>query len=311
MLLPRDAHTEERLAVPASATLARRSAMDSMAGIPRNASVEELALSMFGAGAAGFRLGRTPSEAEFSQFLSAGGLAPGGDGDMPGGGMHRVASIDLLRRMVMSQQAAISQAAAAGEAHGDAGHTPVATGLAGGALTAGACAPGALRGPGLPRGWGPVSTQALTACPRPRPLLRLQPRWWAPPPCRWCCPPSCRTGARSCGGRPRSRSSRWCPARSPSWRHLSAAPARRRPSRRPPRRRAPAPGRPGRSGRRWWRRRRPEGSRAWTTTLGTAARRGRRTRRWTRRSSGKPWPRAASPRRRSGGRGGAWWGQRK
>ena len=62
-----------------------RSVMDPMAGLPRNASVEELALSMFGAGAAGFRLGRTPSEAEFTQFLSAGGLAPGGDGDMPGG----------------------------------------------------------------------------------------------------------------------------------------------------------------------------------------------------------------------------------
>ena len=116
--------------------------MDSMAGLPRNASVEELALSMFGAGAAGFRLGRTPSEAEFTQFLSAGGLAPGGDGDMPGAGMHRVASIDLLRRMVLSQQAAISQAAAAGDAQGDAGHTPVATGLSGAALAGGACLAG-------------------------------------------------------------------------------------------------------------------------------------------------------------------------
>lgn len=116
--------------------------MDSMAGLPRNASVEELALSMFGAGAAGFRLGRTPSEAEFTQFLSAGGLAPGGDGDMPGGGMHRVASIDLLRRMVLSQQAAISQAAAAGDAQGDAGHTAVATGLSGAALAGGACLAG-------------------------------------------------------------------------------------------------------------------------------------------------------------------------
>ena len=61
-------------------------AMEPGVGLPRNASVEELALSMFGAGAANFRLGRTPSEAEFSQFLSANGLVPppGEGGDVQG-----------------------------------------------------------------------------------------------------------------------------------------------------------------------------------------------------------------------------------
>ena len=63
-----------------------------------------------------WRLGRTPSEAEFTQFLAAGGAAAqqGGEGDSPHAlGMHRVASIDLLRKMILNQQAVMSQAQAA------------------------------------------------------------------------------------------------------------------------------------------------------------------------------------------------------
>jgi len=146
--------------------------MEPGVGLPRNASVEELALSMFGAGAANFRLGRTPSEAEFSQFLSANGLVapPGEGGDVQGAGMHRVASIDLLRRMVLSQQAAISQAAAgaaAGDVASDPAHALAAAGLSGVALPGGACSAGAARvGPQSPE--SPSAPQGLVRCSHTR-----------------------------------------------------------------------------------------------------------------------------------------------
>ena len=72
----------------------------------RPASMEDLVTGLFGPTASFSRLGRSPSEAEFAQFLSMGQLAEG-EGNL---GMHRVASIDLLRRLIMNQQAAMAQA---------------------------------------------------------------------------------------------------------------------------------------------------------------------------------------------------------
>jgi hypothetical protein len=91
------------------------------AGLPRPQSVEDLVGGLW-------KLGRTPSEAEFTQFLSASGAhqaGGAGQGDTPtmaGAaaaatlGMHRVASIDLLRKMILNQQAVMSQAQAAASA---------------------------------------------------------------------------------------------------------------------------------------------------------------------------------------------------
>lgn len=75
---------------------------------------------LFGPTASFSRLGRSPSEAEFAQFLSAGAAAAGMEGGGEGNplGMHRVASIDLLRRLIMNQQAAMVQAGGEG---GEAG----------------------------------------------------------------------------------------------------------------------------------------------------------------------------------------------
>jgi len=69
--------------------------------------MEDLVTGLFGPTASFSRLGRSPSEAEFAQFLSLGALPDGGaeGGNM---GLHRVASIDMLRRLIMNQQAAMA-----------------------------------------------------------------------------------------------------------------------------------------------------------------------------------------------------------
>lgn len=66
-----------------------------------------------------WKLGRTPSEAEF-QLLSGAGLetespmaAAGGNPLGASLGMHRVASIDILRKMLLNQHTALTQAQAA------------------------------------------------------------------------------------------------------------------------------------------------------------------------------------------------------
>ena len=61
--------------------------------------MEDLVTGLFGPTASFSRLGRSPSEAEFAAFLSMGALPEG-----EGAGLHRVASIDLLRRMILNQQ---------------------------------------------------------------------------------------------------------------------------------------------------------------------------------------------------------------
>ena len=118
------------------------------AGLTRPQSVEDLVGGLW-------KLGRTPSEAEFTQFLAAGGAAGGGaggpDGESPtmqaAMGLHRVASIDLLRKMILNQQAAMTQAQAVVNAE-QAQALAAASGLAGVPL-AGASASPRLR-PGAP-----------------------------------------------------------------------------------------------------------------------------------------------------------------
>ena len=98
----------------------------------RNDSLQDLVGNLW-------KLGRTPSEAEF-QLLT--GLET--ESPLAGAGMHRVASIDILRKMLLNQQAAQAlshaQAAAtatAAELPGSGSGSvsaPHAVGLASGAL---------------------------------------------------------------------------------------------------------------------------------------------------------------------------------
>lgn len=81
--------------------------------LPRNDSLDNLVGNIW-------KLGRTPSESEFA-FLTGASLdespmASGGGAGNPLGaslGMHRVASIDILRKMLLNQHTALTQAQAA------------------------------------------------------------------------------------------------------------------------------------------------------------------------------------------------------
>ena len=121
--------------------------MEAQHGLPRPASVEDLALQYFGAGAGGFRLGRSPSEAEFTAFLNSGAMSV--EGESPSMGMHRVASIDMLRRLIMTQQAVMASAEGGVVSHEAQHALAAAAGLGGVALAGGAC-PREAESAGLP-----------------------------------------------------------------------------------------------------------------------------------------------------------------
>ena len=99
-----------------------------------------------------WRLGRTPSEAEFQLLTGFETESP-----LAGGaaGMHRVASIDILRKMLLTQQAAQALSAA----HQNASASAVDAPASGSQGASGASAPQIAHPVGVPSGACPVWKQ--------------------------------------------------------------------------------------------------------------------------------------------------------